>query len=299
MNNKLNKYNDYLVTVPVSLIAAQLIVGYGQKENYYELLFVPQYYPALIGSALIAFGIIFWVNRWSRYLDRIRPWEERPRSRLLMQLIYGVVLAMTVAVLLAAVYFALYQIRLSATVYFTWYFLPVLTFVLLINVYYCAEYITLLRGEAKTAPAAVEVLMEPAAVPTQVSVPVAEVKLEVLAEAPKIIAGKRTPEEIEVLQSYARQYDIAMVCVGTNIAYAHSAKGDLVIWDVNIKDSMAMLPKDAFFRVRRNCLVRRDIIKEVIQNNGRVEVVLVEPFKGEYVLPKEDMVGFLSRWQSE
>lgn len=266
MTTKPNKYNDYLITIPVSFIAAELIVGFGQKENYYELLFVPEYYPALIGSTLIAFGIIFWINRWSRYLDKIRPWEEKPKARLGMQLIYGIFLAMLLAVLLAAAYFAFYDIHLKATVYFKYYFLPVLVFVLLINLYYNSEALNLLRKEVEEKP-----------------------------------AKKRSPEEIEQLRQYAVQSDMAMVKVGNGMAVAYNSKGTDFIWDVNIRDSVGILPKESFYKIRRNCLVRHDIIREVIHDKdaGRVRLSLNKQFKGVYELPKEETVAFLLWYKTQ
>jgi hypothetical protein len=135
------QYNDLYLRIVACVIAAHIIVVYGEKESTFEILLTPVYYIAFAGSFIIAF-ILFWsLRKVCIWLDKKFDWMEQPVLRVALQVFFGLVIPGLLAFMLAALYFkAIADINILHTSYLQYDFQFILLQILLINLYYVAYY---------------------------------------------------------------------------------------------------------------------------------------------------------------
>lgn len=131
---------DAVLIVVFSLIAGHYMVVYQEPESFWVLMQYRFYYPALLGSTLIAFLLIVVIRLMSFYFDLRVSWISDFRKRLFLQLGLGTVLMSVVAFLLASAYFWLRGFDILETEYYQKDFWTVVLLICLLNVYYAAEY---------------------------------------------------------------------------------------------------------------------------------------------------------------
>lgn len=105
--------------------------------------------------------------------------------------------------------------------------------------------------------------------------------------------------EMERFRQYAIAQDIALIQSFQGISYAEDTMGQPVAWTKSIKDSIGILPVTDFFRIRRNRIVRRDIIQCVAYEEitCRMMVTLKPPFDGDFRLSRDGTNAFIAWWQ--
>ena len=147
------KYNDLLIRIVVSVIAAHFIVTFGEDKSFFEFLLLADYYKSVLGSAVIALLLFSFVRQVTVRLDSQYGWNKAPLNRALLQGLFGLLLTAVVAFLLAAAYFRLYSINILTTVYLKYDFPVVVLFVFMLNIYYFTYYllIQLTAGHQKPA----------------------------------------------------------------------------------------------------------------------------------------------------
>lgn len=132
------RYHDLLFRIILSLIAAHLIVSFGETESFFQLLLSWDYWRSLCFSFIIAFILVSIVYICTAWLDNRFDWTKRTLPRVWLQISLGLVLPSIIAFLLADVYFRIYHISIFKTIYLKFDYPVVVLMLLLLNVYYVA-----------------------------------------------------------------------------------------------------------------------------------------------------------------
>ena len=133
-------YHDLYFRIIVALLAAHLIITFGEKESLFELLVMPAYYWSLAPSFAIAFLLVSFVNLVTIRLDRRYDWKQRAVLRAGLQLCFGLLLPALLAFLLAAVYFLCFGYHILDTLYLKYDFPVIVLMLVLLNAYYLEFY---------------------------------------------------------------------------------------------------------------------------------------------------------------
>jgi hypothetical protein len=261
-NDILIRYNDFPVRVIAAILAAQYIVGFGQDENIFELLVLPEYYPALIASLIIAYGLVEFVYRITVFLDKRCNWDQKPIVRIILQAILGVGLPLLLSFLAAYSYFHyFYDIHISKTVYFKFYFPLIQVMLLMLNCYYGARYFERKSREGK-----------------EKRVLVSEGDIEI-------------PE-------YTLGTEVGLIFTNNKSCFAKTLTGEVVSWPASMENSMNELPSALFFRIRRECIVRKDIIESVNRGGGTLILNLKAPFSQKFEVSRRNCPVFKKWWNN-
>jgi hypothetical protein len=133
-------YNDIYFRIIVALVAAHIIVAFGAKEGFFQLLISGFYYRSLLLSFVIAFALVSEVYFIIVKLDKRFDWKNKTLHRAGLQVVLGILLPSLTAFLLAAGYFALFGYNILNTYYLQFDFPVIVIMILLLNVYYLAFY---------------------------------------------------------------------------------------------------------------------------------------------------------------
>lgn len=134
-------YNDLLWLIIGSFAIALLVTEYGGRSplmpRLFTLGFYVEYFTTLAITLLLALGI----RHCTCYLDVRFGWRERLGSRILLQIVFGIMVPVLATFFLAAIYFACYHVNIIDTNYHL-YALPfVAALITIFNVSYLARYL--------------------------------------------------------------------------------------------------------------------------------------------------------------
>jgi DNA-binding LytR/AlgR family response regulator len=129
-------YHDLYFRLALSLLAAHFLIAFGEKESFFELLLMWDYYRSLLFSALIAFILISFIRYVFTRLDKRYDWKMQTAKRLAMQSLWGVAVPAILAFLLAAVYFSMHHIHILDTLYLRFDFPVIVLLLIVLNMYY-------------------------------------------------------------------------------------------------------------------------------------------------------------------
>lgn len=118
------------------LFAAHYIVSYGEPESVFELLKLPFYYLALIGSLIITLIIGEYILAVTKYLDRLYLRLSFLVKRIYNQALWGIISTVLLAVIMASLYFWFRGTDIVTAGYFRYDFTLVVGFILLLNTVY-------------------------------------------------------------------------------------------------------------------------------------------------------------------
>lgn len=76
-----DSYKDLPFRIIIALLAAHIIVSFGEKESVFQLLLMPDYYRSLAFSFVIAFILVWIVHTITVSLDRRFDWRSVPVAR--------------------------------------------------------------------------------------------------------------------------------------------------------------------------------------------------------------------------
>jgi len=133
-------YNDLYLRIIISLIAAHIIVSFGAKESFFQLLIAWYYYRDLFLSFIIAFLLISEVYLVTVKLDKHFDWLGETAKRIGLQLLFGLGLPSITAFFLATAYFGIFGYNIFNTYYLQFDFPVIVLMLLLLNIYYLAFY---------------------------------------------------------------------------------------------------------------------------------------------------------------
>jgi len=133
-------YHDFYFRVIIALLAAHLIIAFGEKESFFQLLIMPAYYWSLLPSFIIAFMLVNVVNFVTVKLDKKHDWIQQSLSRVGLQLTLALLLPAVLAFLLASVYFWAWGYNIFNTLYLKYDFPVIVLLLVLLNAYYLSFY---------------------------------------------------------------------------------------------------------------------------------------------------------------
>lgn len=133
-------YHDFYFRVIIALLAAHLIIAFGEKESFFQLLVMPAYYWSLLPSFVIAFLLVNFVNFITVRLDKKHDWIRQPLLRAGLQLTLALLLPAVLAFLLASVYFWSFGYNIFKTLYLKYDFPVIVLLLVLLNAYYLSFY---------------------------------------------------------------------------------------------------------------------------------------------------------------
>ena len=140
LEEKSKGYNDVWFRIIIALVAAHIIVAFGAKESFFQLLISWIYYRSLLPSFLIAFLLISEVYIVTVRLDKHFAWNTHTVQRIGLQLLLGTILPSISAFLLATIYFGAFGYNILNTYYLQFDFPVIVIMIILVNVYYFAFY---------------------------------------------------------------------------------------------------------------------------------------------------------------
>jgi hypothetical protein len=245
------------------LLFAHFIVAYGEPENFFELLKLPYYYVALMGSFVITMIISEYVLAVTKYLDVVYLRFSAFNKRLGLQIIWGIMATVILAVVLAALYFLFRGRNIVAEGYFRYDFTVVVCFILFLNAFYLIlGLIQNRRYQYKTR------------IPNK--------------EKPKDDAG-RSALGIMAIYPTGRGF-IAVL-----------KNGELIIWTKTLEQSLNELPESEYFLINRSDIVSRSIIDGYkLGDSRRLKLILKEPLASGrvFIVSQRKAVEF-KRWYKD
>jgi hypothetical protein len=246
MNSNIT-YNDLIFRILIGICAAHFIVSIGRYLSFLELIKLKNYPIAMIISTVIAGIIVEAVFRITSFLDRRYPWESVLRKRLFMQVLFGVISPLTLAVILASIYFGVFGVNILDTVYFELYFPSIAMMILLLNAYYMIHYIIKFysfhyeRGYSQYL-------------------------------RQKLVRIGREEEAVTSPE------DILFIKCNKKVGFSVSASGAQNLWPYTMEETVSQLSHDDFLFIGHSYAVRMDnIIKITPASSRRYRLVLKVP----------------------
>lgn len=270
-NSLVIKYNDIYFRVIACLLAAHILVAYGETLSIFEMLLMPYYYYALIPSFLIAFILFNIIRAINIRLDKKFDWTERPLERIGTQVFFAFIIPGVCAFLLASAYFAIRGINIFKTTYLKYDFEFILLQLLLINVYYIAYHFYLKWSQARQiiSKLASEALGHVATVPQtfQVSKGAANLLLPV-----------------DGIAYFYRDGD-------SN--YLRTVTGEDYFVNTTLDEVQQQLSGELFFRANRQLIVNRTACKAYdLLTYGKLNIRLEPPLAGDAVVSQKRAKDF-------
>lgn len=133
-------YHDFYFRVIIALLAAHLLIAFGEKETFFQLLEMPAYYWSLLPSFIIAFLLVNFVNLVTVRLDKNHDWIQQPLIRAGLQITLALLLPAVLAFLLASAYFWAFGYNIFKTLYLKYDFPVIVLLLVLLNAYYLSFY---------------------------------------------------------------------------------------------------------------------------------------------------------------
>lgn len=134
------RYNDLAFRIILALVAAHLIVSFGAKETFFQLLLMWDFYRSLLISFVIAFILINLVYLATVQLDKRFDWKAYTLQRVALQILFACIAPAIFAFLMATLYFAAFGMWIFNTRYLQFDFPVVCLMILFLNIYYLAFY---------------------------------------------------------------------------------------------------------------------------------------------------------------
>jgi hypothetical protein len=242
------------------LLSAHFIIAYGEPENLFELLKLPYYYFALMGSFVITMIISEYILAVTKYLDVVYLRFSEFNKRISLQIIWGVIATVLLTVVLATLYFLFRGRNIVTEGYFRYDFTVVVCFILFLNAFY------LILG-----------LMQNRRYQNKIRIP--------NKEKPKDDIG-RSSLGIMAIYPTGRGF-IAIL-----------KNGESIIWTKTLEQSLHELPKEEYFLINRSDIVSRAIIEGYKPGDSRrLKLILKEPLASgrAFIVSQRKVVEF-KRW---
>jgi hypothetical protein len=138
--NGLTKRDIFLACV-FSLLAGHYLVSHQEPEFFWQLWMLAAYYPAMLGSTLIAFSVAMTICYINSCLNVAQPWISRFGRRSLLQVLFGILLPIIMMLLLVSLYFLMRGETFRTVDYFRLDFGVSVVFIAFLNLFYLSIYL--------------------------------------------------------------------------------------------------------------------------------------------------------------
>lgn len=255
---------DFAFPFFLSFTCTHIMLGADWELPYLELLLKADYLKDFIPRGFLTFVVTLLIKYTSNHLDFSRPWKSGIWTRLFFQFCCAFIGAVIFDFFASAGYCWAKGMDISDTQYSNIYFLPICTYIVMVNTFYMY----------KSYSAEREILIEPKAEQSE----------------QELLDQKRNAEIARI----AEEMGVVYICTSEKIIFAKNINGDLVSWNTNITHSSAGLPTDHFFAINRGIIVHRSIIAQakLCPKRHKTIVELKPQFKESLDLPKSKDVIF-------
>ncbi len=264
-------YKDKYLRLVASIVATHIIIVYGESRSTFEMLLMPAYYYAFIGSFIIAL-ILFWaVREIVIRLDKNFDWLEMPVYRIGLQTFFGFIVPGLLAFLLAALYFRIRGHNILHTSYLRYDFQFILLQILLINFYYVTFYF---YGRWRQAKSLIDKIGK--------STPVADTAF---AQTFQVIKGAKNvllPID-EIAYCYRKEES----------NFLRTINGEDFFINQSLDEVQQQLPETRFFRINRQLIAHRQTCKSFdLLSYGKLKVALQPAFNEEVIVSQKRALAF-------
>lgn len=258
-------YRDLPVRLLVALVAAHWIVSFSEPESFWQLLRLPGYLPALISSFLIALVLVEWVYRITCWLDKHYTYQKRPETRIILQVVFGILVPVILSFILDVCYFSSHGISIFDTPYFKHYLPLILIMLLLWNTYYGIHYFVRLLIRIK------KINME---------------KKEATPQSPPV-----------KLKSQLDPANVMLIFSEKKHNYCLLSDGERVYWPHSIEHALSQLPREEFFQITRSQIVSRtNIISAKKHTSRRILISVKVPKNQQSFVSQDNSPAFITWW---
>ncbi|MBT2561321.1 LytTR family transcriptional regulator [Pedobacter sp. ISL-68] len=266
------EYNDIYFRVIACLLAAHILVAYGETLTLFEMLLMPHYYYALIPSFLIAFILFNIIRAINIRLDKKFDWTAQTIQRAGTQVFFAFIIPAVCAFLMASLYFAIRGLNIFKTTYLKYDFQFILLQLLLINVYYIAYHFYLKWSQAE----------------------------KIISQLAVQHVGPNRPKETFTVSKGAANLLLAINEIayffreGDN-NYLRTVNGEDYFVNTALDEVQQQLPEDIFFRANRQLIVHREACKAYgLLTYGKLSIKLHPPLATDAVVSQKRAKDFKS-----
>ncbi|OKS85698.1 LytTR family DNA-binding domain-containing protein [Mucilaginibacter polytrichastri] len=233
---------------------------YNEPDTFFEAVFTGSYWIGMAGSFVIAILLTTYIHFVTVRLDKKLDWKHHAILRLLWQSVFGFFVPAFGAFLLAAGFFAIYNINILKTTYLSEDYTIILLMLLVLNVYYFGINSYLLRDSREPDITTGEngekgVSINPAREVLIVDTPTRSIPVKLDTAAYFFILGgavfMRTTEMPSINDSYRL--------------------------DIPLKTLEGMLDKRLFFRINRQMIVNFNACKFYRPGKNKTLELFPEP----------------------
>lgn len=285
-----NHYKDTWVKGIGSFIIAHFIRQIGSNESILEMLLQPVYYIEVACGTCIAFLAWEWVSRTTSWLDKEYGWFEHSTSRILLQVIFGV---MAPSLLIFFLVFLQFKYIINYDIFQTpWllYEYPVSIMCLVcINGYYVGYYFYNRYQEIRRQLELTQKeFIATAVVPhAQLAIP-SEKAADPRAQVIIVTKGiKNVPVPVE---------EIAYCYIHEQYNYLKTFREETFLVNQTLDELMAVLPPETFYRANRQYIVHIQACESYASiENGKLQV-FVKPAHKEGIIVSQKKAREFKEW---
>jgi len=266
-------YKDSYLRLIACIVATHMVIVYGETRSTFEMLLMPAYYYAFIGSFGIAF-ILFWtVRKIVIKLDQTCDWLEMPVYRIGLQAFFGFMVPGLMAFLLAALYFRIRGYNILHTSYLRYDFQYILLQILLINFYYIGYYF---YGKWQQAKKVIE-------------------RFGSMVPAPER-QGKETFQVSNGSTNVLLPLDEIAYCYRKGESnFLRTMQGEDFFITQSLDEVQQRLPDERFFRANRQLVLNRAACKGFdLLSYGKLKVILSPELDADVVVSQKRALAFKS-----
>ncbi|UOE51329.1 LytTR family transcriptional regulator DNA-binding domain-containing protein [Mucilaginibacter sp. SMC90] len=264
-------YKDTYLRLIACIVATHIVIVYGETRSTFEMLLMPAYYYAFIGSFGIAFTLFWAVRKIVIKLDERCDWLEMPLHRIGLQAFFGFIVPGLLAFLLAALYFRIRGYNILHTTYLRYDFQFILLQILLINFYYVSYYF---YGRWRQAKNVID-------------------RIGSVAPAP-VASGATTFQVSKGAANVLLPIDeIAYFYRKGDSNFLRTMQGEDFFITLSLDEVQQRLPEDRFFRANRQLVLNRAACKGFdLLSYGKLKATLSPHLDGDVVISQKRALAF-------
>lgn len=258
---KNGQYSNMITRILLAIFSAHLIITYEEEKPYLIILTSPNYYIALAINSLMAYVLIHVAYKATKWLDCHYPWTRNYRKRTFRQFIGGIIVPLILSMIMASLYFAMYNISILKTVYFSRYFQQIFLMLVILNFYFFYLWHKVHKGK---------------------SIP------------KRFLEGSAIETDLHSLST-----QIACIFIEGKNYFALNFNGEKQIWNKSLIKSIDNLPRENFYMIKRSFIINRAAISDLkIVTSKKIKILMVSPLNLVVEVSQRENVGF-KKWYTK
>lgn len=247
---------------------AFLAVHIGNENRFVELIRIPSYYTDLLLALCCSFTLGYYIHELVQWMELKFPWLEVPKTRLIAQLLLGVILPSAVILGLEVIYLSILNIKLENSSIF-YLELPVIFILcLVINFLHISLYQNYLTRRLRKK-------------------------------------GNSEKERTDYKQNFVVQAgkgflnipsdEVAYFKILNKLTFLVTQNGQSYLYDFLFKEIIDGLPPEEFFQLNRQIIAKRSsIVKSVQTDTRRLKIELTPSMEEPIFVSKNKASNFMT-----